>query len=139
MKVRDVMSKYPETVSPSTSLACAAGVMRGHDIGFLAVAEEGVIRGVVTDRDIVLRGTAEGRNPYMATVCDVMTATAIWCYADDVLTEAAQLMEDNHVRRLLVFDGRKRLVGVLSLDDLAAKMSSDRLLRSIVRNTTAPA
>src|SRR5262249_34963777 len=95
--------------------------------------------GVVTDRDLVVRGISEGRNVYMTRVSEVMTPTAVWCYADDVLTAAAEMMELNHIRRLLVLDGRKRLVGLLSLDDLAAKMSSDRLLSTVVRNLSVPA
>jgi len=139
MKVSEVMSPKAETVSMATSLVGAAKLMRRQAIGFLPVVEDGTVVGVLTDRDIVLRAISEGRNPYMTIVSDVMTPVLIWCYADDVLTEAAQLMEDNHIRRLLVLDDKKRLVGVLSLDDLAAKMSSDRLLGTIVRNTTAAA
>jgi CBS domain-containing protein len=139
MKVRDVMTKKAETVSMSSSLVSAAKLMRRQGIGFLPVIEDGVVVGVLTDRDIVLRGIAEGRNPYMSLVSDVMTPTLMWCYADDVLTKAAQVMEDSHIRRLLVLDDDKKLVGILSLDDLAARMSSDRLLGTIVRNTTAAA
>ena len=139
MKVRDVMTKKAEIVSMSSSLVGAAKLMRRQGIGFLPVVEDGVVVGVLTDRDIVLRGIAEGRNPYMTLVSDVMTPTLMWCYADDVLTKAAQVMEDSHIRRLLVLDADKKLVGILSLDDLAARMSSDRLLGTIVRNTTAAA
>src|SRR5206468_4258940 len=99
------------------------------------VVEDNTVVGVLTDRDIVLRGIAEGRNPYMTLVRDVMTRTLMWCYADDVLTEAARVMEDSRIRRLLVLDGNKKLVGILSLDDLAAKTSSDRLLGTVVHNT----
>jgi CBS domain-containing protein len=63
-----------------------------------------------------------------------MTPACVWCYGDDVLTEAADIMEENHVRRLVVLDGRKRLIGLLSLDDLAVNMSSDRLLANILRS-----
>ncbi len=137
MKVRDAMSPMPETLSASASLVAAAKLMRRQGIGFIPVVEDGAVVGVVTDRDIVLRGMSEGSNPYMTLIGDVMTLTVKSCYADDVLTEAAQLMEDNRIRRLLVLDDKRKLVGVLSLDDLAAKMSSDRLLGTIVRNTLA--
>jgi CBS domain-containing protein len=139
MKVRDVMSAKAETVSMSTSLVGAAKLMRRQGIGFLPVVEAGTVVGVLTDRDIVLRAIAEGRSPYMTLVSDVMTPLSMWCYADDVLTEAARVMEDSHIRRLLVLDDDRKLVGILSLDDLAAKMSSDRLLGTIVRNTVAAA
>jgi CBS domain-containing protein len=139
MKVRDVMSRDVQVASTDTSLVDAARLMRHQGIGFLPVVEDGIVLGVVTDRDMVMRGIAEGRNIHMATVGEIMTPAMMWCYADEVLTEAAQMMEENHVRRLLVLDMNKRLVGLLSLDDLAAKMSSDRLLGTVVRNVTAAA
>src|SRR5690348_14857637 len=109
MKVRSAMSKKAETASTCTSLVGAAQVMRRQGIGFLPVVEGETVVGVLTDRDIVLRGIAEGRNPYMTTVGDVMTRALIWCYAEDVLTDAAQIMEDSHIRRLLVLDDDKKL------------------------------
>ncbi len=139
MKVRDVMSGCVEAVPMNTSLVGAAKVMRRENIGILPVVEDGAVLGVLTDRDIVLRGISEGRNCYMTKVSDIMTPAQVWCYVDDVLTDAARVMEENHVRRLLVLDRSKRLVGVLSLDDLAAKMSSDRLLGSVVRGVAAVA
>jgi CBS domain-containing protein len=119
------------------SLSTAARKMRVRDIGFLPVLENGAVIGVITDRDITLRGLGEGRIPELTTVRDIMTPATFWCYENDVLTEAAKLMEDSKVRRLLVLDEKKRLVGLLSLDDLAAFMSSDRLLGTVLRNVTA--
>jgi CBS domain-containing protein len=139
MKVKDVMTKDVQVANVNTSLVGAAKLMRREAIGFLPVVENGVVLGVVTDRDMVTRGIAEGRNVYMSTVGDIMTTAMMWCHADETLTEAARLMEDNHVRRILVLDVHKRLVGLLSLDDLAAKMSSDRLLGTVLRNVTAAA
>jgi CBS domain-containing protein len=137
MKVRDAMTADVETVPLNTSLVAAARLMRHANIGFLPVVEDGIVYGVVTDRDLLLRGIAEGRNPHMTTVGNLMTRALVWCYEDEVLTEAARVMEENHIRRLLVLDNNKRLVGLLSLDDLALKMSSDRLLGSVVRHVTA--
>jgi predicted transcriptional regulator len=138
MKVCDVMTREVEAIRMNASLVNAAKVMERENIGFLPVLDENeTVVGVVTDRDLVVRGISQGRNVYMTQVSEVMTLAAMWCYADDVLTEAAEMMEANHIRRLLVLDGRKRLVGLLSLDDLAAKMSSDRLLGTVVRNLNA--
>ena len=137
MKVKDVMTKDVQVAAFNTSLVGAAKLMRHQDIGFLPVVEDGFVLGVLTDRDMVIRGIAEGRNVYMATAGEIMTSAIMWCYADETLTEAARLMEDNHVRRLLVLDMDKRLIGLLSLDDLAAKMSSDRLLGTVLRNVTS--
>jgi CBS domain-containing protein len=66
-----------------------------------------------------------------------MTPAGFWCYENDVLTEAVKIMEDNQVRRLLVLNAQRRLVGLLSLDDLAAHMSSDRLLGIVLRGVAA--
>ena len=93
--------------------------------------------GVLTDRDIVIRGMCERANPYSTPVRSVMSTDPIWCYADDVLTNAADILADNHVRRLIVVDNNKKLAGLLSLDDLAAKMSSDRLLGDVLRQVSA--
>jgi CBS domain-containing protein len=139
MRVKDVMTKDVQVATIDMSLVAAAKVMRGQSIGFLPVVENGYVLGVLTDRDMVVRGIAEGRNVYMATAGDIMTSAVMWCFEDETLVEAAQLMEDNRVRRLLVLDREKRLVGLLSLDDLAARMSSDRLLGTVLRNVTAAA
>ena len=112
--------------------------MRDLDIGFLPVAEGGVVAGVITDRDITLRGLGEGRVPQLTRVRDIMTPSVLWCYEDETLTEAASILEENRVRRLVVLDDAKRVVGLLSLDDLAAGMSSDRLLGTVLRHVTAP-
>ena len=79
------------------------------------------------------------QSPVSTKVREVMTSTSIWCYEEDVLTDAARMLADHHIRRLLVFDRDKNLVGLLSLDDLAAKMNSDRLLGSVLRQVTAVA
>ncbi len=137
MKVHEVMSPNVHVISLDTSLVDAAKLMRREAIGFLPAVEDGIVMGVVTDRDLLLRGIAEGRNPHMTTVRHLMTRALIWCYEDDVLTAAARIMEDNRIRRLLVLSRDKRLVGLLSLDDLAAQMSSDRLLAEVLRHVTA--
>lgn len=139
MIVSQAMSREVETVTADTNLVTAARLMRKDGIGFLPVVEEGFLVGVVTDRDIVLRGVSEGLNPYIGRIGDIMTRTAVWCYQDEVLTTAVQIMEDSRIRRLLVLDSNKRLVGLLSLDDVAAKMSSDRLLGTVLRHVTSAA
>lgn len=139
MRVCEVMTRDVETVSSEMSLIAAARKMRVRDIGFLPIVENDAVVGVVTDRDITLRGLGEGRVAELTTINEIMTPTVVWCHEDEVLTEAAKIMEQNHVRRLLVLDDAKRLVGLLSLDDLAATMSSDRLLGTVLRNVTTAA
>lgn len=134
MRVSEVMTRDVETVSSEMTLFAAARKMKQFDIGFLPVVEDQVVAGVITDRDITLRGLGEGRDPHVTTVKEIMTPDVLWCYEDDVLTEAATIMEENQVRRLLVLNQMNKLVGLLSLDDLAARMSSDRLLGTVLRS-----
>jgi CBS domain-containing protein len=75
----------------------------------------------------------------MMTVRETMTRIPIWCYDFAVLTDAAEMLEESRIRRLLVLNEDRQLVGLLSLDDLAAKMSSDRLLGTVLRNVTRAA
>jgi CBS domain-containing protein len=139
MRVSEAMTREVQTTTGNSSLLAAARLMRKHNIGFLPVVENDIVVGVLTDRDIVIRGISEGRDPRFVTVRDAMTRVPIWCYEDDVLTEAASMLEDSHIRRLLVLDAERRLVGLMSIDDLASKMSSDRLLGTVVRHITEAA
>ena len=139
MKVREVMNRVVATISSDANLVEAATIMRAHNIGFLPVIEDGTVIGVLTDRDLVIRSIYEDQDPVSTKVSDVMTSTSIWGDEDDVLTEAAKVLGNHHIRRLIVFDRDRNLVGLLSLDDLAAKMSSDRLLGSVVRQVTSAA
>jgi CBS domain-containing protein len=133
MRVHDVMTRHVETVSSEASLMLAAQKMDRCDIGFLPVVENHTVVGVITDRDLALRALGEGRSPQFTITKEIMTPDVLWCHEDEVLTEAAKIMEDNHVRRLVVLDDEGKLVGLLSLDDLAAHMSSDRLLGTVLR------
>ncbi len=137
MRVSEVMTRDVETVPANASLVSAARKMKVRDIGFLPVIENASVVGVVTDRDITLRGLGEGHVPEATPVREIMTPTALCCHEDEVLTEAARIMEEYKVRRLLVLNDARRLVGLLSIEDLASCMSSDRLLGTVVRNISA--
>jgi len=137
MRVGEVMTRDVVTVPTNATIREAAELMKTHGIGFLPVLAGDIVVGVLTDRDIVVRGMCESANPYLTQVWSVMSATPIFCYQHDVLTTAAKTLADHHVRRLVVIDGRRHLVGMLSLDDLAAHMSSDRLLGKVLRDVTA--
>jgi len=124
MKVEDIMSKQVECVLPRSSLTEAASKMKDQDVGCLAVTDDGTPVGLVTDRDIALRGVANGKGPNDATVADVLTQGVIWCRQDDDLETAAHRMEERGVRRLLVQDDDGQLAGVLSLGDVAHRDES---------------
>ena len=127
MKVAKAMTGPAQTVDVSTSLVDAARLMQELDIGFLAVTEETELVGTVTDRDIVCRAVALGQDVRDATVRSVMTPGLVYCYEDDELGAAAALMVEKQIQRLVVIDRENRLVGVVSLGDLAS-WSEDKAL-----------
>ncbi len=117
--VRDVMSRDYKWIPPETTLREAARVMRDNDIGFLPVGEGDRMVGVVTDRDIAVRAVAEGFHPQSDTVRSVMTPGPYYCYDDQSAAEICDNMAFTKVRRMPVVNREKRLVGVVSLGDLA--------------------
>lgn len=119
MKVRDVMSGDVKTIAAASTLQEAAELMKRHDIGSVPVAEDDRLVGMVTDRDLVIRALAEGI-PADTEVRSVMTGQVMYCYDDQELAEAVRTMAGLEIRRLPVVDRDKRLVGVLSLSNVAA-------------------
>lgn len=118
MRVEDVMSRDVMVVNPWESLKTAARRMADLDIGALPVGDEGRLIGMVTDRDMVIRGLAIGKGP-TAKVGDVMTPDVKYCFQDQEIDEIAANMADVQVRRLPVVDRDKQLVGILALGDIA--------------------
>ena len=125
MKVSEIMTRKAEWVAPDTSIKVVAEKMRKQGIGSLPVGENDRLIGMVTDRDIVCRAVAKGLNPAKTTAREVMSKTITYCFDDQDVDDAAHVMEQKHVRRLAVLNRKKRLVGILSLDDLAARCSHD--------------
>ena len=112
--------------------------MRDLNIGFLPVSEGTGIIGVVTDRDIVVRALAEGMDPDRALVSDIMTTPILTCSEQDSIEQAAKLMEEKQVHRLLVLDEQGKMCGVLSLGDLAAKAHTQQLVGEAVEYISQP-
>lgn len=128
MKIRDIMTRDVELVNPSTTLQEAARRMRDADTGFLPVGEDDKLVGTVTDRDITVRCVAEGANPTEATVKDAMTDELVYIFDDQDSADAAQMMSERKIRRLPVINRDKRLVGVLSIGDVAGRTDDDDLV-----------
>lgn len=128
--VRDVMTTEPVTVDAGTPLADAARLMKEHDIGSLIVTEQGKVTGIVTDRDITVRGVAEGADPQTTRVADVCSQELTTLSPDDSIEDAIQAMRDQDVRRLPVVENDEA-VGVLSLGDLAVDRDPDSVLADI--------
>ena len=119
MKVKKAMHKGVVWVSPETPLMEIAQKMEKEDIGAMPVGEKDRLIGMVTDRDIVCRGVATGRDLSKMTARDVMTKGITSCTDESDIEEALELMEKHQIRRLPVIDGDKKMVGILSLGDIS--------------------
>ena len=138
MIVRDIMAKTPIWLEPQTSLMNASRFMRDRDIGCVLVGDKDKLVGMVTDRDIATRAVAKGWDPRTKTVKDVMTRGVVYCSETQKLRDAAKLMEDKRVRRLAVLDAKKRLVGMVSIADMA-RAANGRLVGEIMNSICRPA
>ncbi|PTL84605.1 CBS domain-containing protein [Vitiosangium sp. GDMCC 1.1324] len=121
--LKDVMTQDVEVLEPDATLRQAAEMMRQFNIGPVPICEGGRLVGMVTDRDIVVRGLALGHDPNTSTVSAVMTREIEVIHQDASLKEAAALMAANQIRRLPVVDDDENLVGILSLADLTRATS----------------
>jgi CBS domain-containing protein len=117
-QVRDVMTNNPTTCEPTATLVDAAKVMAREDVGPVPIVEGGKLVGLVTDRDIIIRAVAEGRDVTSTTVRDVASKDLVTVTADEDLDRALQLMAQHQVRRIPVVDG-DRVVGIVSQADVA--------------------
>jgi len=120
MKIRDVMTCDAKLTSPDDTLRHAAGMMKECDCGVLPVAEGDRLVGMITDRDIAIRGDARGCDPTRTSVRQVMTHEDVkYCFEDEDIDHVARNMAQLQVRRLPVLSRQKRLVGIVSLSDLS--------------------
>jgi CBS domain-containing protein len=127
MQVFEAMTSDVVSVLPQTRIVDAALVMKNLDVGPLPVVEGGRLVGILTDRDIAVRTTAEGLDPHTTEVGDVMTREVVACHENDDVRSAARLMQDGQLRRLLVVDDAGNLAGIVSLGDLALHAGDDKL------------
>lgn len=125
MQVRDVMSTNFKLVPPQATIQEAAQLMRDGDFGFLPVGDEDRLLGTLTDRDIVVGAIADGRDAG-TPVGDLIKGDVVTVREDADIDSAAQLMRDRQIRRLAVTSGDERIVGVLSVGDIARQDSGDR-------------
>lgn len=121
--VKDVMTPNPRTVTPGTSVVEAAKLMTSEDVGPLPVVEGGELVGIVTDRDLVVRVIAEGRDPESTLVGDVCSSKPVTVSPDDDVSHALTLLAQHQVRRLPVAQG-DRIVGIVAQADIAREESN---------------
>jgi len=139
MEIREVMTPHVECIGPDASLLEAARKMRKLNIGPLPVCEEDRLVGMVTDRDIVVRAIADGRDLEETKVQDVMTPEVHYCMEDHDVHHVARLMRDKQVRRLVVLNDDRRLVGIVSLGDLAVETGDEEMTGEALEGISQPA
>jgi CBS domain-containing protein len=139
MQLKDVMTSNVEVVHPNAVLQDAAKKMRDLDVGSLPVCDGQRLVGTLTDRDITIRAIAEGRDPKATSVREAMTPQIIYCFEDQPIEEAAKLMKERQIRRLPVISRDKRLVGIVSLGDLAVDTDNARMAGQTLTEISEPA
>jgi CBS domain-containing protein len=136
MQAKDIMTNKAEIISPDTTLNQAAEKMRSQDIGFLPIGENDRLIGAITDRDIVVRGLAAGKNADTTTVKDIMTNDIRYCFETDTLDKVAEIMSSSQIRRLAVLNAAKRIVGIISLGDVATKSENAALTGKVTADVS---
>jgi len=134
MKVKEAMHRTVQWCEPTTPVTTLANIMKAEDIGSIPIGENDRLVGMVTDRDIAVRGVAKGGNLSKQTAKDVMTEKIVYCRENEDLEDAIHLMEDKQIRRLPVINDKKRMVGILSLGDISHAVSqslSGELIRAV--------
>jgi CBS domain-containing protein len=140
MQVQEIMSHHVELIDPNATVRDVARKMRAEDIGALPIGENDRLIGMVTDRDIVMRAVAEDKNGGKVTAREVMSEGIFWCFEDEDVERAAELMAEHQVRRLPVVNRDKRLVGMIALADLgrSGNKAAGKTLGAITEPTGTP-
>jgi len=139
MQVSEVMTRGAECTRPDATLQEAAGRMKALDVGALPVCDNDRLVGMVTDRDITVRAVAGACDPRGTCVREAMTPDVVYCFENQDVQEAARLMEEKQIRRLPVLNRDKRLVGIVSLGDLAVKTGDEALAGEALEQVSEPA
>jgi len=133
MKISDIMTQNPETISPNASLSEAAEKMSRVGCGALPVVKEGMVVGIITDRDIVVRALAHYNDPEEALVQDFMSYDIAYCFADQAIDEAVETISSRRVCRVPILDRNTHLlVGMVSLSHVAEYLSNPHLIGEMV-------
>lgn len=138
MKLKDIMTKNVESVSGDAPILTAAQRMATEEVGFLPVLGSDGIIGVVTDRDIVVRGIVDNHDPETTPIREIMTHNVEVLSEDEDIKVAAKLMQEKQIRRILVRGENDRYVGVVSLGDLAVRMQSSDLSGDVLERVCEP-
>lgn len=138
-RLKDVMTPGVEVIHPNAAVIEAAEKMKTLNVGGIPVCDGDRLVGMLTDRDIVVRMVAEQRDPKGTTVGDAMTPHVAYCFEDEDVQKAGMLMAEKQIRRLVVLNRDKRLVGIVSLGDLAVETDSTRSSGEVLERVSEPA
>jgi CBS domain-containing protein len=138
LKISEVMTRNIEFIHESDTIADTARRMKELDVGVIPVFDENRLVGMITDRDITIRGVAEGLDPDSTKVGQIMTKDVISCTEDDDVSEAIKMMQVNKIRRLIVRDDQNKVVGIIALGDLAVNLN-ECLVGEALRDVSEPA
>jgi CBS domain-containing protein len=138
MQLKDVMTRDVEVIDPDATLQEAARKMQALDVGPLPVCDGERVVGMLTDRDITVRATAEGRDPATTKVREVMTPEVVYLLEDQDTEEAARLMQERQLRRLLVMGPDRHVVGIVALGDLAVETGDERRVGQVLEGISEP-
>lgn len=138
MKLKEIMTANVDVIAPEATLREAARRMKDLDVGMIPVCDGERLIGMISDRDIAIRAVADGCNPDQTNVRGTMTPEVIYCFEDQDIAEAARLMNDRQVRRLPVLNRNKRLVGIVSLGDLAVRTHRDAMAAQALEGVSEP-
>jgi CBS domain-containing protein len=139
MELRDIMTRNVEVVNGNASLKEAATKMKKLDVGLIPVCDGDLLKGLLTDRDITIRATANGRDPSKTKVNEVMSTDIAYCLEDQAVDEAVILMEARQIRRLPILNQDKQLVGIVSLADIAVHVGDRDLTGETLEEISEPA
>jgi CBS domain-containing protein len=138
MQLKDVMTRDVEVIHPDATLQEAARKMKALDVGPLPVCDGERVVGMLTDRDITVRATAEGRDPTTTKVREAMTPEVVYLLEDQDVEEAARLMQERQLRRLLVMGHDKHVAGIVALGDLAVETGDERRVGQVLEAVSEP-
>ena len=139
MQVKEIMTYTIESIGSNASLVDAARKMRSLEVGALPIWENDELVGMITDRDITIRAVADEKNPSSTSVKEIMTSDVCCCCEDDDIYDAAGMMEDRSIHRLLVVNSNNDPVGFVSLSDFAVKSHDEHLTCEVLERISEPA
>jgi CBS domain-containing protein len=138
MQIKDVMTRDVEVIRPDDTIQQAARKMKDLDVGAMPVCDGQRLVGMLTDRDITIRATAEGRDPSNTTAQETMTPEIYYCFENQNIEDAALLMMEKQIRRLPIIDDNKKLVGIVALGDVAEDVEDDEIAGTTLEEISRP-